>query len=41
MQAGQLFINGQEVERPCIWSERTVDGKVKRYGLPPPEKGKK
>jgi len=31
---------GTEVERPYIWTERTVDGKTKVYSWPPEEKKK-
>jgi hypothetical protein len=33
--------DGTEVERPYIWTERTVDGKTKVYGMKPPEEKKK
>jgi hypothetical protein len=33
--------DGTETERPYVWTERTVDGKTKVYGMKPPEEKKK
>jgi type II secretory pathway pseudopilin PulG len=32
--------DGTEIQRPYIWTERTVDGKIKVYGMKPPEEKK-
>jgi hypothetical protein len=35
-------VNGKDVEvqRPYVWAERTIDGKVRVFGTKPPEKKK-
>jgi len=29
--------DGSEIERPYVWTERKVDGKIKVYGQKPPK----